>query len=130
MTDETATCGAGLAQHAAIPAQIGVMFEGLARTLELHRTMLVLDDANSREEDEVYRELAESWRNIAQLVKSTAARMAAQRELRMGAHDETAWGGAHLAAFEKFVKAQTEVLALLQVAAERDESMLASMSRK
>lgn len=37
------------------------MFEGLAETLELHRKMLVLDDPNSRKEDEVYRELAASW---------------------------------------------------------------------
>jgi hypothetical protein len=48
----------------------------------------------------------------------------------MGAHDEAAWGEAHLKAFEKFVKAQTQVLALLRVAAERDETMLASMTKQ
>jgi hypothetical protein len=53
--------------------------------------------------------------------------MAAQRELPMGAHDEAAWGEVHLRAFEKFVKGQEEVLALLRVAAERDREMLASM---
>jgi hypothetical protein len=47
----------------------------------------------------------------------------------MGAHDQTAWGEAHLKAFEKFVKAQTRVLALLRVAAAGDEQMLASMTR-
>jgi hypothetical protein len=104
------------------------MFEGLAETLELHRQMLVLDDPNSRREDDVYRELAASWKDIAQLVEKTAARMAAQRELPMGAHDATAWADPHRKAFEKFVKAQTQVLALLRVAAERDEQMLASMN--
>jgi uncharacterized protein YndB with AHSA1/START domain len=125
---EAPTCGIGLAQHATIPARIGVMFEGLAETLELHRQMLVLDDPNSRREDDVYRELAASWKDIAQLVEKTAARMAAQRELPMGAHDATAWADPHRKAFEKFVKAQTQVLALLRVAAERDEQMLASMN--
>ena len=129
LVDDAPTCGIGLAQHATIPANIGVMFEGLAETLELHRMMLDRGDPNSRQEDEAYRELAARWKDIAQLVKTTAAHMAAQHELPMGAHDETAWGEAHLKAFEKFVKAQTQVLALLRVSAERDETMLASMTK-
>ncbi len=130
LVDDAPTCGIGLAQHATIPASIGVMFEGLADTLELHRKMLDRDDPHSRQEDEAYRELAASWKDIAQLVKKTAAQMAAQHELPMGAHDETAWGEAHLKAFEKFVKAQAQVLALLRVSAERDETMLASMTKQ
>jgi uncharacterized protein YndB with AHSA1/START domain len=129
LVDETPTCGIGLGQHATIPAKIGVMFEGLAETLELHRRMLVLDDPGSRREDEIYGELAARCKDIAQRVETTAAQMAAQHELPMGAHDETAWGEAHLKAFEKFVTAQTQVLALLRVAAERDEQMLASMTK-
>jgi uncharacterized protein YndB with AHSA1/START domain len=129
LVDEAPTCGIGLAQHATIPAKLGVMFEGLAETLELHRQMLVLDDPNSRQEDEAYRALAARWKDIAQLVKKTAAEMAAQRELPMGAHDETAWGDAHLKAFEKFVRAQTQALALLRVAGARDQEMLASMTK-
>ena len=130
LVDEAPTCGVGVAQHATIPAKIGVMFGGLADTLELHRRMLVLDDPNSRREDGVYRELVASWKDIAQLVEKAAAHMAAQHELTMGAHDQTAWGEAHLKAFEKFVKAQTQVLALLRVAAERDDKMLASMTKQ
>ncbi len=129
LEDDAPTCGIGLAQHAAIPARIAVMFEGLAETLELHRAMLVLNDPNSRKEDAVYQELAASWKNIAQLVKSAAAQMAAQHDLHMGAHNEAAWGEAHLKAFEKFVQAQTQALALLRVAAERDEKMLAGMTK-
>lgn len=128
LVDEAPTCGVGLAQHASIPAKISVMLEGLAETLDLHRRMLVLDDPNSRHEDDVYQGLAASWKEIAQLVQNAAEQMAAQRELPMGTHDQTAWGEAHLKAFEKFVKAQTQALALLRVAAERDEKMLASMS--
>jgi uncharacterized protein YndB with AHSA1/START domain len=127
LVDDTATCGIGLAQHAAIPARMAVMFEGLADTLELHRRMLVPDDPNARKEDAVYRDLAARWKRIAELVAEAARQMAAQRELPMGAHDETAWGEEHLRAFETFVKGQSQVLALLRIAAERDDKMLRSM---
>jgi uncharacterized protein YndB with AHSA1/START domain len=127
LVDDAPTCGIGVAQHSALPAKIGVMFEGLAETLELHRTMLVTSDLNSRKEDEVYRELAASFRDIGERVQSAARRMAAQRDLPMGAHDESAWGADHLRAFEKFVGAQGRLLALLRVDAVRDEAMLRSM---
>jgi uncharacterized protein YndB with AHSA1/START domain len=127
VVDEAPTCGIGVAQHAPIPATIGLMFEHLATTLDLHRRMLVLDDANARQEDDVYGALAASWKEIAALVAKAAREMAAQRELPMGAHDETAWSQEHLAAFETFVNAQTHLLALLRVASERDQKMLASM---
>jgi hypothetical protein len=127
--DETPTCGIGLAEHATIPARIAVLFEGLADTLELHRRMLVPDDANARKEDEVYRDVAARWKEIADLVAQAAAQMAAQRELPMGAHDQTAWGDAHLRAFEKFVMGQMQVLALLRVAPERDQKILTSMPK-
>jgi hypothetical protein len=122
------TCGAGVAQHAAIPAKLGEMFTALADTLELHRRMLVLDDEDALREDNVYRELAAAWRDIARRVHDVASRMAVQRDLPMGAHDESAWGDDHRRAFAAFVKAQSEALALLQDAAPRDERMLATMS--
>jgi hypothetical protein len=53
--------------------------------------------------------------------------MAAQRELAMGAHDESAWRADNLAAFEKFVRAQGQALALLRLAQAHDERMLRSM---
>jgi hypothetical protein len=53
--------------------------------------------------------------------------MAGQRELPMGGHDPSAWSELRLRAFEKFVKGQTPVLALLRVAAGRDEKTLSSM---
>jgi uncharacterized protein YndB with AHSA1/START domain len=129
LVDEAPTCGIGVSQHSTIPGKIGVMFEGLAETLELHRAILVLDDANARKEDDVYRELAASWKQIAELVQHTAAKMAAQRELPMAAHDQNAWRDEHLRAFEKFVKGQSQALSLLRVAAERDEKMLAAMKK-
>lgn len=125
---EPATCGAGVAQHASIPLKLADMFDGLSETLDLHRTMLVTTaDEHSRREDAVYQELATQWRQIASLVRTTARMMREQRELPMGAHDESAWGERHLRAFEQFVTSQSQVLALLRVAAEHDEQMLASM---
>lgn len=125
--DAPETCGSGIAQHAAIPAAFAEMADGLARTFDLHRRMLRLEDAAARQEDEVYRELGEMWGRIASLVKEAAARMDAQRELPEAPHDESAWGPEHAAAFEKFVKSQSHLLALLRIAAERDEQMLASI---
>jgi uncharacterized protein YndB with AHSA1/START domain len=130
LVDEAPTCGIGLAQHGTVPTKVAVMFEGLAETLELHRRLLVMHDPNARNEDGVYRELAASWREIAQLVERAAARMTAQHELPMGTHDETAWSEEHIRAFEKFVKGQSHALSLLRVAAERDENMLASMRKR
>jgi uncharacterized protein YndB with AHSA1/START domain len=129
LVDEAPTCGIGVAQHAKIPEKIGVMFEGLAETLELHRAMLKRKDPNARREDDVYAELAARWRNIAQKVRESAAQMAAQRELPMGTHDESAWSDENLRAFEKFVNAEKQALGLLRVAAERDGKMLAAMKQ-
>lgn len=122
-----ATCGMGLAQHAEVPARLAVMFEGLAETLELHRQMLVLADENSRREDAVYEDLARRWRSIAEQVAAAAALMEAQRDLPMGAHDESAWGEGHVQAYAKFVQAQGQVRALLDAAVARDEAMLAAV---
>jgi uncharacterized protein YndB with AHSA1/START domain len=127
LADETPTCGAGIAQHVPIPAAFAEMAEGLARTFELHRRMLKLEDAAARQEDEAYRELAERWARIGALVREAAALMEAQRELPPAEHDESAWGPEHVAAFEKFVRSQSHLLALLRIAAERDEEMLASI---
>ena len=127
---EAPTCGAGLAQHAAIPRRIATHFAELAKTLELHREMLVLDDPLSKAEDEVYGDLAVSYQDIATRLRETAARMAAQRDLPMGAHDETKWTDRHMKAFAAFVHEQGALASVLRVAAGRDEQMLAGMRRK
>jgi uncharacterized protein YndB with AHSA1/START domain len=127
LIDEAPTCGIGIAQHAAIPAAFAEMSDGLARTFALHRRMLRLEDAAARQEDDVYRELGETWARIAVMVKEAAERMESQRELPMAAHDESAWGPEHVAAFEKFVRSQSHLLALLRIAAPRDEQGLATI---
>ncbi|MET0552208.1 MAG: hypothetical protein ABW221_04170 [Vicinamibacteria bacterium] len=125
--DGAATCGAGVAQQAAMVAAVGVMFEGLAETFSLHRGMLQGDSPATRQEDAVYQELALRLTRISTGVREAAAFMEAQRTLPMADHDEEAWGEAHVRAFEKFVSAQTRLLGLLRVAVPREERMLASM---
>jgi hypothetical protein len=121
------SCGAGLAQHAAIPAKIAPMFAALADTLEAHRSMIVPGSPEARLEDEAYRTLAVSYRELAARVASVAQSMASQRSLPPCPHDEQAFGAGQQQAFERFVKAQSELLELLRIAAEHDEAMLASL---
>ena len=77
------TCGAGLAQHAAVPRRVAIFLAELAQTLELHRALLVLDDTISRNEDAVYSDLASSYRDTAEKLREAADRMSAQQDLPM-----------------------------------------------
>ena len=123
------TCGAGLAQHAAVPRRVAIYLAELAETLELHRAMLVLDDTRSKNEDAVYADLAASYRDIAAKLRGTAERMSSQHDLPVGAHDEGKWTDEHLKAFTRFVHEQGALASILRVAAMRDERMLASMQK-
>lgn len=127
---EAPSCGAGLAQHAPVPRRVASYLAELAETLELHRSMLLLDDAKSKHEDAVYRDLALSIRGIATQLHEAAERMAGQQDLPMGAHDESRWTDQHQRAFSRFVREQSALAGLLQVAAARDEEMLASMQEE
>jgi uncharacterized protein YndB with AHSA1/START domain len=126
---DAATCGAGLAQHAAVPRRIAIYLSELSETLDLHRGMLVLNDPASRREDEVYRDLATGYRRIAADLKSIAESMTAQRELPMGEHDESKWTSGHMKAFARFVHEETALASVLHKAADRDGKMLASMQQ-
>jgi uncharacterized protein YndB with AHSA1/START domain len=124
------TCGAGLAQHAAVPRRVAIYLGELAETLELHREMLILDDSASKDEDEVYRDLAARFRDTGAKLQDAADRMAAQRELPMGAHDTSKWTDKHMKAFSRFVHEQGALASVLRMAAKRDEQMLAEMQEK
>jgi uncharacterized protein YndB with AHSA1/START domain len=121
------SCGTGLAQHATVPAKIAPMFAALADTLETHRAMIVLDGPDARLEDDAYQKLAASYRELAGQVERVAQQMLSYRDLPPCPHDEKAFGAGQLQAFQRFVRAQSELLELLRPAAERDEAMLASM---
>ncbi len=127
---EEPTCGAGLAQHAAVPRRMAVYLAELAETLELHRAMLVTDDSSSKREDEVYAALAGGYRDIAVSLRALAERMSAQRQLPMGPHDVGKWTDGHMKAFARFVHEQGALASVLREAAARDEQMLASMRQQ
>lgn len=127
IADGPETCGEGLAQHATVPVKIAALFAALAETLELHRDMIVKGDANAQAEDDAYRTLAGSYRELAEQVRRAAERMAACRALPVAAHDENAYGAAQLGAFERFVGAQNALLSVLKIAGEHDQKMLSGM---
>lgn len=121
-----ASCGTGLALHAKIPAKIGPMFAALADTLEAHRGMIVPGSDEARLEDEAYAQLSASYRALARQVGEAAEAMASYRTLPPCPHDEAKLAP-QLAAFQRFVAAQSELLQLLRLSAEHDEAMLAGM---
>lgn len=129
--DDEWTCGKGLAEHSALPAKIAELISALAENLEIHQKALDLTDVNARKEHEAYVKLAQQYRTIATELQTTAERMAGYRDLPMGRHDERAMASPQtLDAFTTFVKREQDVLALLQKAVERDQTMLDEMSRQ
>ena len=113
--DEKQTCGKGLAETSAVPAKLAELLGATAGILETHREALAARDANSRREDEAYRELAQEHRKIATELRETARRMAAYETLPMGRHDPAVMSAAKaVQAFERFVRMEGELSALLQ----------------
>ena len=73
---------------------------------------VTLDDSDSKREDDVYRELAWGFREIATSLRRVAGRMAAQHDLPMGAHDGRGWTDRHVKAFERFVHEQSALASM------------------
>jgi hypothetical protein len=122
------TCGKGLAEQSALPGRLGDLTESVAGILEIHMGALDLQDDNSRKEYETYRELAGDHRSIAAELRETARRMAGYRDLPMGRHDTSVMSSPRaVEAFEKFVKLEQELMALLQERLEADRRMLSEM---
>ena len=47
--DDQQTCGQGLAEHSALPAQLAEVIEAMADNLQVHMAALELDDEPARE---------------------------------------------------------------------------------
>jgi hypothetical protein len=128
--DEEQTCGRGLAEHAALPAQLAEVVEAMAANLQVHMQALELDDEPAREEHAVYLRLAEEQRQAAGRLHAIAGEMAAARDLPMGRHDTQTMTSPEVGdAFARFVKAKRELLALLQRMVEQDQRLLAELER-
>ena len=125
---EEPTCGTGLADHAVLPAQLAEVTEAMAANLQVHMQALELDDEPAREEHAVYLRLAEEQRQVAGRLRAIAGEMAAARDLPMGRHDQQTLTSPEVGeAFQRFVRAKQELLALLQQMVEQDQRMLAEM---
>jgi hypothetical protein len=127
MEDEP-TCGKGLAEHSVLPAKLGELTASVAEVLEVHTNALDLSDENSRKERDAYLELAKQHRETAARLQATARQMAGYRDLPMGRHDPEMMSGPEpLAAFEKLVRIEQELLTMLQKRLEQDRQMLVEM---
>jgi hypothetical protein len=126
--DEQQTCGRGLAEHSALPAQLAEVTEAMADNLQVHMAALELDDEPAREEHAVYLRLVEEQRQAAGRLRAVASELAAARDLPMGRHDEQAMQSPEVGhAFQRFVEAKRGLLALLQRMVEQDQQLLAQM---
>ena len=128
--DEQQTCGRGLAEHSALPAQLAEVTEAMADNLQMHMQALELDDEPARQEHAVYLRLVEEQRQAAGRLRAVAAEMADARDLPMGRHDTQAMTSPEVgAAFHRLIEAKQELLALLQRMAEQDQQLLGQMNR-
>ena len=105
--------------------------KGVAANLEAHMPALDRADPAAAREHEVYAALAAEHRDLAARLTATAERMAAQRDLPMGRHDEGALAGPEVrAAFERLVRVQDELADLLRERLELHRAMLAASARQ
>ena len=127
-SDDEPTCGRGVAAQAVVPRSFGAVLGAVASSLDSHLPALDLSDERSRAEHEAYVEIAATHRTIAETLRALAERMEAMRELPMGAHDATQMTGPEpVAAFEGVVRAERELLELLQGRVQWNAAMLAAM---
>jgi hypothetical protein len=125
---EEKTCGQGLAENSELPAKVGELMAAMSAALETHREALAPRDANSRREDEAYRELAQALRKVGDDLRAAATRMAGYRSLAMGKHDSAVLSAPRaVQALEKFVRMEGEIVALLQRRLVNDRWMLDQM---
>jgi hypothetical protein len=126
--DEQQTCGKGLAENSALPAQLADVVEAMAGNLQVHMAALELDDEPAREEHAVYLRLVEEQRQAAGRLRAVADEMAAARDLPMGRHDSETMRSPEVGdAFRRFIQAKQDLLTLLQRMADQDQQLLAQM---
>jgi hypothetical protein len=122
------TCGRGLAENAALPAQLGKLILGMGAILEAHIPLLDLTDQRSRKERDVYQRLVDDHRRAGLQLEAIALQMAGARDLPMGRHDEAAMASTEVQrAFQRFVELEEEILTMLQSRLEQDRRMLSAM---
>ena len=115
------TCGEGLAANSVLPAKIADLLGALSDVLSLHLAAIAAEEA----EYPAYQKLSADFHDAAARLAATAAAMAGYRDLPMAEHDMTAMmSPENAAAFQRFVRIEEELLALLQEKVEQDRKML------
>jgi hypothetical protein len=121
------TCGKGLAENASLPKKLAQLMAAMAETLEVHMTALDKTDENGAREHAAYASLAAQHRDLAAHLAALSSEMAGYRDLPMASHDEQVMTSqAPLEAFEKVVKAEEDLVEMLQVRLHGHREMLAS----
>ena len=130
MTDEP-TCGKGLAEHSALPRLMGELTAATATVLEQHTRALDLADSIARQERDAYAALVSEFRDVSRRLTAVAKRMAGYRDLPMGRHDmRTMMDRDNVAAFQRYVRVEEELLGLLRSRLDVDRGMLAAMDSR
>jgi hypothetical protein len=130
VTDEP-TCGKGLAEHSALPRLMGELTAATATVLEQHTRALDLDDSIARQERDAYAALVSEFRDVSRRLTAVAKRMAGYRDLPMGRHDmRTMMDRDNVAAFQRYVRVEEELLGLLRSRLDVDHGMLAAMESR
>jgi hypothetical protein len=128
--DPRPTCGQGLAENSVLPGKLGELAAAMAETLDVHMQTLDVNDPQTRQEYDVYFQLANEQRETAARLLTTANEMAGARDLPMGRHEFTPELQARLVdAFTKYVQVEQALLTLLQQTAEQDQAMLEQMQK-
>jgi hypothetical protein len=126
--DDQPTCGKGLSDNAGLPAKLGDLVDSMADVLEAHLPALDVTDEPSRVERDAYLDLAREHREAALQLRAIANQMTDCGDLPMGRHIEQAMAAPPvLDSFQRFVRLEKELLALLQHRVEEDREMLAAM---
>jgi hypothetical protein len=114
-----------------LPAKLGELTAAVAEVLDTHTKALDLDDENARQEHAAYLKLAEEHRQTAAQLLATGEEMAGYRDLPVARHDPTVMTSPDVAdTFERLVRVEQELLALLQGRVEQDRAMLREMGRR
>ena len=125
---EQATCGRGLAERSRLQAKLGDVIASVADVLDRHMAALDSSDPNTEAERVAYVSLVGEHRGLASGLTSTAREMASYRDLPMARHDTDSMSSPVIVeAFERFVNAKQELLAVLLEETEQDRLMLLEM---
>ncbi len=122
------TCGQGLAQNSPLRTKLGELVGSTSGVLEIHMAALDPGDEDTGPERRAYQRLAQEHREIGARLLVLGEEMAGYRDLPMGRHDPRVMASPPaVEAFEKFVQAKRELLALLQQRVPQDQRMLEQM---